>query len=71
MSRKNNHNNCLSEKEALELIDQRDYWEEKATELANDVGAFLGVDVGEHSLLNCPVQEAINAIYAANLSRGQ
>lgn len=46
-----------------ELIDQRDHWEEKATELANDIGNALGFDVGEHSNLNCPVQSAIDEIY--------
>ena len=45
------------------LISDRDYWEEKATELANDVGKHLGIDVGEHSNLNCPVQNAIDALH--------
>jgi hypothetical protein len=43
------------EKEVLEEINNRDYWEEKATELADLVGDF-----GEHTSSNCPVQNAIN-----------
>lgn len=45
------------------LILERDYLEEKATELANDVGEALGFDVGEHSNINCPIQEAIDGVY--------
>ncbi len=47
-----------------ELI-QRDYWEEKATELAMLVGEYLKVDVGERSNMNCPVRSAIEAIQEA------
>ena len=49
----------------LQLIRERDYWEEKATELAEDVGKLLGVGVGEHSSANCPVQNAIDAVFRA------
>lgn len=49
-----------AEKEAEELIIQRDYWEEKATELAMAVGDHFDVDVGEHSSDNCPVITAID-----------
>jgi hypothetical protein len=49
--------------EEEQLITERDHWEEKATELANDVGAALGFEVGEHSNINCPVQEAIDGVY--------
>ena len=45
------------------LIEQRDHWEEKATELAGDIGSVLGFDVGEHSSANCPVQTAIDGVY--------
>ena len=51
------------ETESEALISERDHWEEKATELANDVGASLGFEVGEHSNMNCPVQEAIDGVY--------
>jgi hypothetical protein len=50
------------ERAMTRLITERDYWEEKATELANDVGKHLGIEVGEHSNLNCPVQNAIDAL---------
>ena len=50
------------EQELLRLIDDRDYWEEKATDLAEKIGAMLGVDVGEHTSKNCPVESALDAI---------
>lgn len=51
------------EKAAYELIGQRDYLEARATRLAEDVGAALGFDVGEHSSNNCPVECAIDQLY--------
>ena len=51
------------ERQMTKAITERDYWEEKATELANDVGALLGFDVGEHSNMNCPVQTAIDGVF--------
>ena len=51
------------EKAAYELIGQRDYWEARATRLAEDVGAALGFDVGEHSSNNCPIECAIDQLY--------
>jgi len=50
------------EQELLKLIDDRDYWEEKATDLAEKIGAMLGVDVGEHTSNNCPLENALDAI---------
>lgn len=47
----------------IQLIQERDYWEEKATELAEDVGKFLGIEMGEHSSDNCPVQNAIDVLF--------
>jgi len=52
-----------TDRDLTKLITERDHWEEKATELANDIGEALGFDVGEHSNLNCPVQEAIDGVY--------
>jgi len=43
----------------IENIQQRDRWEEKATELAVYVGEFFDIDVGEHTSANCPVENAI------------
>lgn len=51
------------ERELLELITERDYWEDKATELANDIGTYFGVDFGEHTSHNCPVQNALDFVY--------
>lgn len=51
------------ERDTLQLITERDHWEEKATELANDIGGMLGFDVGEHSNMNCPVQNAIDGVF--------
>jgi len=46
-----------------ETIAERDYWESKATELAEDVGKALGIHIGEHTSRNCPVQNAIEGLY--------
>lgn len=46
-----------------EEVDSRDKWEEKATELATDVAVLLNVDIGEHSNCNCPVENAIEAVF--------
>jgi hypothetical protein len=53
----------FTEADIDKILQQRDHWEEKATELANDIGEALGFDVGEHSSMNCPVQEAIDNVY--------
>jgi hypothetical protein len=50
------------EKALEEEIINRDYWEEKATDLAMKIGEHLGVEVGEHSNMNCPIQNAFDAI---------
>ena len=52
-----------TDRDLAQLITERDHWEEKATELAKDIGAALGFEVGEHSNANCPVQEAIDGVY--------
>ena len=46
------------------IILERDYWEHQATKLAELVGQHLGFDVGEHSNMNCPVDNAIEALEA-------
>ena len=55
----------VADSELEDILLKRDYWEQKATELANDIGNLLGVNVGEHSNINCPVQNAIDAVYQA------
>lgn len=52
--------------ELEETILQRDRWEYKAIELALDTGKLLNVEVGEHSNMNCPVQNALDAVCHAN-----
>ena len=46
----------------LETIDERGGAEELATQLANFVGEYFGIDVGEHSNLNCPIRNALNEL---------
>ncbi|ENM5835054.1 hypothetical protein NTH44_003146 [Vibrio metoecus] len=55
----------ISDSELESTIEARDRWEERATELAIDVGTLLNVHVGEHSNVNCPVQNALDAVYQA------
>lgn len=52
----------LSDKEIEKEVIERDYWEEKATELAMAIGEHLGIDVGEHSSMNCPVRNALESL---------
>ncbi|NQZ49297.1 MAG: hypothetical protein HRT95_03640 [Moritella sp.] len=58
----------VPEHELEELVELRDHWEGKATELAGDVAKMLNVEIGEHSSGNCPVQNAIEAVYAKTSS---
>lgn len=51
------------DKDFDQALQERDYWEGKATELAESVGNALGIDVGEHTNLNCPVQNAIDGVF--------
>ncbi|WP_105903697.1 hypothetical protein [Vibrio gangliei] len=51
----------IADSELESTVSTRDHWEQRATELANDVGALLNINLGEHSSTNCPVQNAINA----------
>lgn len=50
------------EKALEEELTNRDYWEEKSTDLAMKIGEHLDVNVGEHSNMNCPIQNAFDAI---------
>lgn len=51
------------------MYDERQYWEEKASELAYDVAKYFGVDFGEHTNCNCPVQNAIDFIGNKNMNK--
>lgn len=53
------------EREIAELLSERDYWEDKAVELASLVSSHLGQDFGEHSSSNNPVDNAIVALTVA------
>ena len=45
-------------------IEQRDSAEQWADDLAQAIGEKFGVEIGEHSSLNCPWEEALNWIQA-------
>ncbi|WP_420213463.1 Lar family restriction alleviation protein (plasmid) [Burkholderia aenigmatica] len=51
-----------TERALSDTIDERDRFEEDGTRLANAVGEFLGVDVGEWSSANDPILAAIEAL---------
>jgi hypothetical protein len=53
-----------------EEITNRDYWEEKATEIAHEVGLYFDIEVGDHSSMNCPVQNAFDYVYCERRDRG-
>lgn len=55
----------ILESDCMKLIGERDYWEEKATRLAESIGEAVGFDVGEHSSANCPVERADEAVWIA------
>lgn len=61
----------LTDSELENTINERDAWETKATELANDIGSLLNIDVGEHSSANCPVQNALNAVHQATQKKAK
>lgn len=46
------------DKSVGEEIENRDQWEERASQLAFAVGKHFGQDVGEHSSANCPINTA-------------
>lgn len=49
-------------RDCMELIEDRDSWEERATALADAVGEYFGVPVGEHTSANCPINEAMKIL---------
>lgn len=56
----------LPNSELESTIGERDLWEERATQLASEVGTLLNTEVGDHSNTNCPVKNAVDAVYQAN-----
>lgn len=61
----------IADSELEEIVHKRDLWEEKATELANGIGNLLGVNIGEHSNINCPVRNAIEAVHQATQKKAK
>lgn len=60
----------LSEEERAHglTIDRRDKTEEHADRLAYGIGKALGIDIGEHSSMNCPWNNAFFAIDEFNIT---
>lgn len=52
----------IQQVEFVRLTQERAYWQKKAIQLANGVGDIYGCFIGEKSLTNCPVNNAIDAI---------
>jgi hypothetical protein len=50
------------EKECGKLIDERDHAEDWADKLADAIGEYFGIDIGEHSDCNCPWETAFDSI---------
>lgn len=48
-----------------QIITQRDAFHDVADNLANAIAAHFGVDIGEHSSVNCPWDEALRVIEEA------
>lgn len=53
--------------EILELIDERDLFNEKADMLSDEISRFFCVDVGEHTSANCPWDNAFECIPEGNI----
>lgn len=68
------YKNLLADEECnhSSTLEERDHWHDKALELAEDVAKLHGLSIGEHSNMNCPVQNAIDSIDALKqLSEGE
>lgn len=48
--------------DSTQVIGERDSYHETADRLANGIGVHLGIEIGEHSSMNCPWQNALEAI---------
>ncbi|WP_017234944.1 hypothetical protein [Pandoraea sp. B-6] len=53
------------ERELGQLIDERDQYHDAAEKLADAIAKHFGVEIGEHSNLNCPRQNALDHISQA------
>lgn len=52
------------DKEILQVIDERDQYHEWADKLADAIAKRFGIEIGEHSNLNSPWENALEAIEA-------
>ena len=50
-----------AERDMDQLIGERDHAEEMADKLADAIATLLGVEIGEHSSMNCPWEQALEA----------
>lgn len=53
------------ERELGQVIDERDQYHDAAEKLADAIAKHFGVEIGEHSNLNCPWQNALDHIAQA------
>lgn len=53
------------ERDLDQVMTERDSYHETADKLAFAIAEFFGIDIGEHSNLNCPWDRAMAAITAA------
>lgn len=47
-------------KDDEQIMRERDYYHDMADKLADKIATFAGVDIGEHSNLNCPWENALS-----------
>lgn len=52
----------MSESECLQIMKERDLYEDKADELAQAIADHFDIDIGEHSSANCPWDNALDWI---------
>ncbi|MEF3068105.1 hypothetical protein [Pandoraea apista] len=55
----------VGERELGQVIDERDQYHDAAEKLADAIAKHFGVEIGEHSNLNCPWQNALDHIAQA------
>lgn len=58
----------MNERETLELIDERDRFEEMADALAYEIGRVFSIEIGEHSNVNNPQQNALDYLRDVKLT---
>jgi len=61
-TKKESRQSSANDRTISDLIKERDRAEEWADKLASAIADFTGCDIGEHSNMNCPWEEALDAI---------